>query len=126
MALSRESPIVLERGAEIFTVDGQRLGTVDETRLDFFKVSAPMRKDYWLTTDCVAAAYPNRVTLQFSASELERHQRSDPGAPSTVGSTHGQQGYIPGASAEDANVHYDPAVSPDQQRRGNSPKFDEL
>lgn len=73
------SPVVLERGAEIYTVDGKRLGKVDETRLDYFKVSAPMRPDYWLKTQCVAEAYADRVTLEFDAADLDKHREGDPG-----------------------------------------------
>ena len=36
-------------GAEVITIDGQKLGTVKEVRAGRFQVDAPMRTDIWLT-----------------------------------------------------------------------------
>jgi hypothetical protein len=65
-------------GCEIFTRDGERLGTVKEVRDRYFKVDAPMSPDYWLSTECVrggnTALVGSMVTVTFDKDALDDHK----------------------------------------------------
>ena len=60
-------------GADVYTTDGEKLGTVKAVRLDYFQVDAPMKRDYWLRTDCVdVGSYASgRVTVSFDKDHLD-------------------------------------------------------
>ena len=57
-------------GAEVTTVDGEKLGTVKEVSGSCFKVDAPMRPDYWLGTDCIASTTGGTVRLSITKHQL--------------------------------------------------------
>lgn len=62
----------------IYTRDGQSLGFVKEVRGDAFKVDAPWRGDYWLSTEDVLSVIPmDRLTVVFERDELERYKLDD-------------------------------------------------
>ena len=42
-------------GQPVYDADGNELGTVKEVRGSYFKVDAPMAKDFWLRTDALSA-----------------------------------------------------------------------
>ena len=66
------APNNLTTGAEVYTTDGEKLGTVKTLRGDCFQVDAPMQRDYWLLTDCVAEAnVGGRVTVTFDKDHLD-------------------------------------------------------
>ncbi|MEO6398127.1 MAG: PRC-barrel domain-containing protein, partial [Tepidiformaceae bacterium] len=60
-------------GAEIYTMDGEKLGTVKAVRAECFQVDAPMQRDYWLRADCVdGGSYgSDRVTVSFNKDHVD-------------------------------------------------------
>jgi hypothetical protein len=58
-------------GAEVYTADGDKLGTVKEVAGTCFKVDARMQPDYWLARDCVASSAGNDVRLTFDKDRLD-------------------------------------------------------
>lgn len=63
-------------GADIYTVNGDKLGEVKEIRDRYFKVDASGQPDYWLANDCIRGGYMsgNRVTVDFDKSRLDEHK----------------------------------------------------
>jgi hypothetical protein len=57
-------------GAEVYTVDGDKLGKIKEVTGDCFKVDASMRPDYWLARDSITSFAGNEVHLSFTKSQL--------------------------------------------------------
>ena len=75
MSMPTNSPTV---GCEIYTADGDKLGTVKEVHGTYFKVDAPMQPDYWLSCDCIrGGTLGNRVDVSFAKSELGDYKRND-------------------------------------------------
>jgi hypothetical protein len=70
----------LAPGLAVFTLDGEKIGSVKEVTADAFKVDAPLRPDYWLPRDRVLSFTNERVTLDFNESDLDRHRAAEPGA----------------------------------------------
>ncbi|MGK2965121.1 MAG: hypothetical protein ACSLFM_05900 [Tepidiformaceae bacterium] len=83
-ARTRNQAVPLVTGTPVFSCDGSEMGLIKEVRDDFFKVDAPIRRDYWLRRDEVAEAAPGRVTVNFEHANLNHHRFSDP-APVAVG-----------------------------------------
>lgn len=68
------APSNIATGAEVYTLDGEKLGKVKTVRSDYFKVDAPMKPDYWLRCDCVngGAGYAgDPITVAFSKDRLD-------------------------------------------------------
>ncbi len=67
------APNNIATGAEVYTMDGEKLGTVKTLRNDYFQVDAAMQRDYWLRTDCVGGASDavGRVTVAFDKDQLD-------------------------------------------------------
>jgi hypothetical protein len=62
-------------GAEVFTADGEKLGTVKETGTNSFKVDATtMKPDYWLSCTTVEAYSPRRVITAFRKIQLDDYK----------------------------------------------------
>lgn len=80
----RNQVVPLVTGTPVFSSDGSEMGLIKEVRDDFFKVDAPIRRDYWLRRDEVAEAAPGRVTVSFEHANLNHHRYSDP-APAPPG-----------------------------------------
>jgi hypothetical protein len=70
---------VPKAGAAVMTKDGERVGKVSEISGNFFKVDAPMRRDFWLSVDYVGLCAPDRVHLEFEKKELDEHKLTEPG-----------------------------------------------
>lgn len=66
------------RGDAIFTVDEERLGTVREVTAGYFKVAAPLQRDYWLASDEILDFAEGRVRLAFRKDHLGDHVRDEP------------------------------------------------
>jgi hypothetical protein len=63
-------------GTDVYTTDGDKLGTVKELRGDYFKVDASMQPDYWLATECIRGGYASgRVTVMFDKDHLDDYKR---------------------------------------------------
>ncbi len=69
----------LRTGSHVMTCDGQDLGTLKEIDGSYFKVDAPMARDYWLAEAEVAEVHEDEVVLDFARAELDEHKRSEPG-----------------------------------------------
>ncbi len=63
-------------GAEIYTRDGEKLGTVKAVRTDCFQVDAPMHRDYWLRNDSVdgGGMGSGRVTVAFDKNHVDDYK----------------------------------------------------
>jgi hypothetical protein len=68
----------LTQGCPVYTADGDKLGTVKETRASAFKVNAPRQPDYWLAFSCVRAVTPERVELAFPKDRLGDYKQDNP------------------------------------------------
>ena len=67
----------LTTGMPVYTLDGDRLGTVKEFRGTYFKVDVPMAADYWLSMDGVRGGFDSgHVTVDFAKPELDEHRRT--------------------------------------------------
>jgi hypothetical protein len=73
------SSLATSLGHHVFSHDGQDLGTVGEVAGAYFKVDAPMQRDYWLARSDVADLSPEAVVLSFDSSALDQHKRREPG-----------------------------------------------
>ena len=69
----------IQVGAPVFAQDGTQLGEVKEVRGRYFKVDAPMQKDYWLSMDAVSSATSGQITLAVDSGRLDDYKASDPG-----------------------------------------------
>ena len=72
------APSNIATGTEVFTTDGQSLGTVKTVRGDQFEVNAPMQMDYWLPCDCVDSRDSSdgrRLTVSFSKDRLDDYKQ---------------------------------------------------
>ena len=58
-------------GAEVFTADGKKIGTVKEVGSDAFKIDAPMKPDYWLDCATIDTCTPQAVTVGLSSDAVE-------------------------------------------------------
>ncbi len=65
-------------GAEVFTSDGDRIGTVKESQQGSFKIDAAMQPDYWLPASTVASTAVNRITLSFPNDQLVNYKNDEP------------------------------------------------
>lgn len=73
MTMPSTTPLV---GAEVFTSDGDKLGTVKALRGMFFKVDAPMHRDYWLSDNSILGAPTiNRVTMTFDKDHIDDNKQ---------------------------------------------------
>jgi hypothetical protein len=57
-------------GAEVLTLDGDKLGEVKEVSGICFKVDAPMQPDYWLARDCIDGMTGDAVRLNVTRDQL--------------------------------------------------------
>ena len=58
-------------GTEVYSEDGDRLGTVKEVRGQHFKVDARMQPDYWLPMTAVRPAADGRLTVMADAERVD-------------------------------------------------------
>ncbi len=71
-------------GAQVFTRDGKKVGTVKELNGGSFKVGTHWRRGYWLSTDEVARANPANVHLLVDESELWAYKLERPASSGTA------------------------------------------
>lgn len=66
-------------GEPVLAASGEYLGSVIEVSGSYFKVDAPMKRDYWLSCEYVAEHGTDGVRLSFSKGGVEEHKLSEPG-----------------------------------------------
>ncbi len=77
MSMPMNSPSI---GAEVYTADGSKLGTIKEVQGLYFKVDAPMQPDYWLSTECLrGGSGMSRCEVEFDKDHLADYRRDIPG-----------------------------------------------
>ncbi len=63
-------------GAEVYTTDGSKLGTIKAVQGAYFKVDASMQPDYWLGTECIrGGGIGNRVEVTFAKGDVDRYKQ---------------------------------------------------
>ena len=65
-------------GTTVYASDGEELGTVKEIRGDYFKIDAPMSKDYWLRCDAVVQTPEGRACAAFTHDRLDANKQPEP------------------------------------------------
>jgi hypothetical protein len=65
-------------GSHVFTSDGDDLGTVKELWGGYFKVDAPMKPDFWLSTSHVGTATADRIHMSFTKDQLGDFKTESP------------------------------------------------
>ncbi len=78
-----ESATAPNPGARVVTLDGEELGKVAEVEGSYFKVDAPMRRDYWLGSDFIVQSSQENVSLSFAKVDLDAHKLNEPGLEAT-------------------------------------------
>ncbi|MGK2964335.1 MAG: DUF2171 domain-containing protein [Tepidiformaceae bacterium] len=68
----------LQVGQPITTSDGSDVGRVKEVQGGFFKVDAPMARDYWLSSACVRSVEGPMVRLNLRSDEVAAHELDGP------------------------------------------------
>ena len=71
--------IHLEPGIPVVALDGKHLGKVKEVQDTYFKVDAPMRRDYWLTCNEVMSADHQQALLLIPSDEINLYRMDKPG-----------------------------------------------
>lgn len=63
-------------GAEVYTTDGSKLGTIKAVQGAYFKVDASMQPDYCLGTECIrGGGMGNRVEVTFAKGDVDRYKQ---------------------------------------------------
>ena len=70
---------MIQKGQELYSSDGQLLGTVAEVGGTHVKLSAPMSVDYWLPLETVEETETELLRATFASGELARYRR-EPGS----------------------------------------------
>lgn len=68
-------------GSEVRTLDGDRLGTVEEIQGDAVKVNVAMRPDFWVRRDAIRSAGGGQVTLDVDKDHLDNAKVQAPSGP---------------------------------------------
>jgi len=68
-----------EPGLAVLSDDGKRLGTVKEVSGSYFKVDAPMHRDYWLSAELIRGEDAEVVVLDVPRKEVGEHRMTEPG-----------------------------------------------
>lgn len=63
----------------VYSRDGQQVGYIKEIHGGYFKLDAPMARDYWLSNTYIAESNLDRVTLSLQKAEMDDHRLSAPG-----------------------------------------------
>lgn len=66
-------------GVAVISSDGARLGTVKETSGSYFKIDAPMHRDYWLSEQLVKARDESGLLLDIPRAAVPEHRLDEPG-----------------------------------------------
>lgn len=75
MSVAMHHPTI---GHDVYTRDGEHLGTVKAILGDSFKVDVPMHLDYWLASECISGTLGNRIDVVFPKHDLEMYKREIP------------------------------------------------
>ena len=76
-------PSQVKAGSQVYTRDGDKIGTIKRVRDDYIHIDAPMQPDYWLPLGSVESCTPERVTMSFAKDELDAHKTGAPGDEET-------------------------------------------
>lgn len=68
-----------DTGLKVVTEDGALVGQVRDVSGSYFKVDAPLKRDFWLDGSLVKAREDGRLTLDISREELGSVARAEPG-----------------------------------------------
>jgi hypothetical protein len=74
-----EDPHTAEPGVAVICSDGARLGTVKETSGSFFKIDAPLHRDFWLSERLVKARDESGLLLDIPRNAVAEHRLDEPG-----------------------------------------------
>src|SRR5205814_2269957 len=69
-------------GAPIYASDGQQFGSIKEVRGGYFKVDAPMSKDFWLSAAYIGVSDSQSVRLTITREQVDEHRLEAPGLES--------------------------------------------
>jgi hypothetical protein len=88
-------------GLPVYTGDGSHIGAFKEVIEQAFKVDAPMRPDYWLSTESIGSVADGRVTLSIDGNRLHDYRVSEPHEAklNNPGGIEGRAGVYPNATA---------------------------
>jgi hypothetical protein len=70
--------VEIHEGERVFTADNHKIGTVKEVGTQYFKVHAPLRKDYWLDQNLVISTTDEDVYLNVSKGDLDPFKLDHP------------------------------------------------
>lgn len=79
VSLHRITILDLTAGAEVFTADSERLGSVKDVTENDFMVDVPLQRDYWLGREFVVGSTPERVTVSFEKRDVGAYKLAQPG-----------------------------------------------
>ena len=74
-----EKPHTAQPGVAVICSDGARLGTVKETAGSFFKIDAPLHRDFWLSERLVKARDESGLLLDIPRNAVAEHRLDEPG-----------------------------------------------
>ncbi len=69
----------LSAGALVMTTDRKQIGRVKEVRGSYFKVDAPMHRDFWLQASLIDNCADEMVLLSVSSESVGEHHLDQPG-----------------------------------------------
>jgi hypothetical protein len=61
-------------GAEVYTSDGHKLGTIKEIAIGYFKVDVHLHGDYWLQRQFVTSNEGSKVTMSFTKDQAKDYE----------------------------------------------------
>ncbi|MGE0541542.1 MAG: hypothetical protein AB7R89_15315 [Dehalococcoidia bacterium] len=79
-------------GKDLYTHNGDHLGTVKEVRGGLIKVDAPLQPDYWLSASAIDQPLGNGLAVTFAKDELSEYKVD---APDPAEDDRGAAGYKP-------------------------------
>lgn len=71
--------LMQDEGLDVVTRDGAVVGKVKEVAGSYFKVDAPLQRDFWLEGGLVANRDSRRLVLDLEKAELPQRRRPGPG-----------------------------------------------
>lgn len=69
--------IDVAENCEVFTSDGDKIGTVKEVQGGFFKVNVHLQPDYWLQRQFITSNDDGRITMSFTKQDLDDYKVKD-------------------------------------------------
>jgi hypothetical protein len=70
----RPASAAFTTGRPVFTVDGHRIGNLKEVHGNYFKIDAPLQRDYWLSCDDVESVRDETLVMSFDDGHLDQHK----------------------------------------------------